>query len=205
MSNQSITDYLAALAAGRATPGGGSVAALNGAMAAALLCMVCKLSLKRNLPTDVEQRLKTVLAEAEPLQIKLRRLSAADSQAYQGVVEAQRLPKQTEAERLARTQALEQAYRQATHTPLQTALACAKIITLAETLVNHGRAAAAADVGAAALSALAGLKTAQLNIIINLKFSRDDAFKQTIQAELDTIAPNLDQLATQIYHRAQKR
>ena len=205
MDEQSLSTYLANLADGSATPGGGSVAALNGAMAAALVCMVCNLSLKSERASSARQVLTATLQAAERLQDRLTRLSREDSLAFDQVIEAYRLPKQSETENRSRKRALEDAYQTATLVPLHTAQSCAGVIALAEELLNYSKPSAAGDAVAAGVSALAGLKIAVLNIAINLRFINDDAFKSSIKSQLEALGSNHENRVQRLVHRASEQ
>jgi formiminotetrahydrofolate cyclodeaminase len=168
--------FLEELAATSATPGGGSAAALAGAMGAGLVSMVCRLTIGRKHFADLEDELRAVLEEAETLRVRLTELADADSEAFDQVMAAYRLPKETQEEGAARQAAIQAALQGATQVPLETARACATVVVLATQVIEKINPNALGDAGAAALLAEAGLKVAQLNVAINLTDIHDPVF-----------------------------
>lgn len=156
--------FLDRLAAGTATPGGGSAAAQAGAMAAALVAMVGRLTIGKKKYADVESEAQRVVSEAETLRERLSAAVEQDAQAFEAVLAAMRLPKD-DAER--REQELQAATVQAGEVPLGVARDSAKIIALASEMVSIGNANAVTDAGAAANLAQAALRSAGLNVKIN--------------------------------------
>jgi len=193
-----IQPFLDELAGGTPTPGGGSAAAAVGAMGAALVSMVCNLTLGKEKFTDVEAQIKDTLAQAEALRTELTQLIDEDAAAFNTVMAAFRLPKTTDEEKATRSEAIQTATRKATLTPLATARACAKVIELGQLAAEKGNPNAISDVGAGVIFAQAGLKAAALNVLINLPSIKDEAFVSTHRAELDHILTKHD-LADQVY------
>lgn len=185
--------FLEELAGSSATPGGGSAAALAGAMGAGLVGMVCRLTVGRKRFADVEDELRGVLEEAEALRVRLTDLADADTQAFDQVMEAYRLPKETQEEQAVRQTAIQAALQGATHVPLETARACATVVKLAAQVMTKINPNALSDAGAAALLAEAGLKGAQLNVAINLAAIHDPIFVQEAQEDLRRILSGTDQ------------
>jgi formiminotetrahydrofolate cyclodeaminase len=205
MSNKNVLQtFLDELASGTPTPGGGSAAAASGAMGAALVSMVCNLTIGREKFAEVEARMKETLARSEALRAELIQLIADDAEAYQAVMAAYRLPKGTEEEKTARTEAIQAGIKQATLTPLATARACAEVIELCQVVAELGNPNASSDAGAGAACAQAGLKAAALNVLINLSSIKDGAFVSTHQAELDQILAKHN-LADEIYELVKSR
>jgi formiminotetrahydrofolate cyclodeaminase len=165
----SLEDYAARLAAATPTPGGGSAAALSGALSAALLTMVCDLTMGRERYREHEEALRAIRERALGLRKDLLVLVDRDAQAYDSVMAALRLPSGSEIEKKARSAALSRATSFATETPLATADACAALIGLAVEVARRGNVNAVSDAGAAALLAYAGLRSGVMNVRINLK------------------------------------
>lgn len=183
----SLRGFLDDLADGTATPGGGAVAALNGAQAAALVSMVCRLTLGRKKYAAVAETIQGLLDRAEILRGHLLDLIDRDIRAYDGVMAAYRLPKDTEAQARARDEAIQQALREATLTPLATMAACVEVLELCPTLLAHGNPNAASDAAAAAACAFAGLEIAADNVRINLPSITDAAFVTACTDKLQTL------------------
>jgi len=193
ITDERVHVFLDKLAGPSATPGGGSAAALAGAMGAALVGMVCSLTVGKKRFADVEDELRGVLDEAEALRQQLAGLADADTAAFDQVMAAYRLPKETQEEQTARQAAIQAALRQATQVPLETAIACAAVVRLAAQVIAKINPNALSDAGAAALLAGAGLRGAQLNVAINLADIRDPVFVQETQQQLHGVVSGADQ------------
>lgn len=165
---ESVEEFAARLAAGTPTPGGGSASALAGSLAAALVQMVCDLTIGKEAYRSHEAALKSMSGRADRLRRSLLELVDRDALAYEQVIQARRRPKATDAEKAARQDAISLANRLATEVPLLTAEACAELLTLAVELAAKGNRNAASDVGTAALLAHAGLLGGVLNVNANL-------------------------------------
>ena len=205
LSNQILQDFLDALAGQEATPGGGSVAALNGAMGAALVSMVCRVTIGKKKYAGVEAEMQTILQQAEALRRRLTDLMTADTEAFNQVMAAFGMPRETEAEKAARREAIQSALKEATRVPLETARACAEVLALCRPVAEKGNVNALSDVGTGAQVALAGLRGAALNVRINLESLRDEAFVAEKEAELESILAGNDALAEEIYRLVQAK
>lgn len=193
-----IQPFLEELASDAPAPGGGSAGAAAGAMGAALVSMVCNLTIGKEKFAADETELKEVLARSEALRSELTRLINDDTEAFNMVMAAFRRPKETDAEKAVRREAIQAATKQATLVPLATARACAGVIELSRVAAEKGNPNAASDAGAAASCAQAGLKAAALNVLINLPSLKDEIFVATQQAELDQILAK-QSLADEVY------
>ncbi len=183
----SLQPFFNALASGDPTPGGGAAVAAVGAMGAALVSMVCRLTLGRPEFAAGEAQLQDTLTRAEALRVELTGLVDADAAAYTTVMAAYRLPKTTDAEKAARREAIQSALKQATLTPLDTARACAEVIELSQVAAKLGNPHVVSDAEAAGVCARAGLKAAALNVLVNLGSIKDEAFVAAQRAELDRL------------------
>jgi len=199
-----LQPFLDKLASGTPTPGGGSAAAAVGAMGAALVSMVCNLTIGKEKYANVEGQMKDALARSAALQTELVQLIDEDAAAFNLVMAAFRLPKTTDKEKAARQEAIQTATQKATLTPLATARACAEIIELGQLAVEKGNANAISDAGAGVTFAQAGLKAAALNILINLPSIEDETFIATHRVELDHILTKHAQ-ADQVYESVKRK
>ena len=184
LTSLKVKDFLAALASGRPTPGGGSAAALAGATAGALVCMVAQLTIGREQYTACQQQMIHVRDDAETLRRRLTTLVDEDARAYQDLMHGYALPRVTEADNALRTSEIRRALRRASEVPLETAEACGELIDLAATGSALGNRNAASDAAVAALLAYAGLRCAALNVHTNLRGLRDEPFKSSAEARL---------------------
>lgn len=193
LKDKSIQGFLEELAGSSATPGGGSAAALAGAMGAALVSMVCRLTIGKKRFADVENEMRGALEEAEALRARLTDLAEADTRAFDHVMGAYRLPKETQEEQVTRQAAIQAALRGATQVPLETARACASVVKLAAQVIARINPNALSDAGAAALLAEAGLKGAQLNVAINLADIHDPILVGETREDLHRIVSGTEQ------------
>lgn len=184
---KALQPFLDDLAGGSAAPGGGSAAAATGAMGAALVSMVCNLTIGRKKYADVDTEMRTIRDRAESLRAELTQLISDDPAAYSAVMSAYRLPKRTDAEKAVRHEAIQASTKQATLTPLTTARACGGVIELTRSVAELGNPNAVSDAGAGAACAQAGLRAAALNALINLSSIEDEVFVATCHAELGEI------------------
>lgn len=196
---QSLSHFLDELASAVPTPGGGGAAAVAGAMGAALISMVCNLTLGKKKFAGVQQEMGAILHRAEELRAELTRMIAEDAEVFEAVMAAYRLPRKDEEQQAVCAAAIEAASKQATLTPLKVARACAEVITLSRPALEWGNPNLVSDAGAAALCAQAGLKVAALNILINLAAIQDGDFRRTYRAELDEILAEHTALAEEVY------
>ena len=173
VSPTSADEFLDAVASSEPAPGGGSVAAYAGALAAALTRMVAGLTLGKKKYAAVESEIAVIASGASTLMTKLKDLVSSDAAVYMGVSTAYRMPKSNEAEIDARKQAITTALLAAAEVPLETARACAGVADLAANVAAKGNANAITDAGVAALLADAGCKAAAYNVRINVA-SLDD-------------------------------
>jgi formiminotetrahydrofolate cyclodeaminase len=182
-----IETFLAELASASPVPGGGSVAAFEVTMGAALLAMVASLTIGRKRYTDVEQQATEIRAEAEQLQARARALIDEDAASYSAVSAAMGLPRETDDQKARRSGAIQRALQGAVQPPLETMRVAARVAALASELVAIGNRSAASDVGTAALSALAGFEAARLNVEINLAAIKDEGWVAGVRADLERI------------------
>lgn len=194
----SMQPYLDSLAGATAAPGGGSAAAVAGAMGAALVSMVCNLTIGKEKFSNVDAQMREILEKSEALRVELTQLSSDDSEAFEQVMAAFRLPKSTDEGKAARLEAIQAATKQATLTPLATARACGQVIELCRQAAEMGNPNAVSDAGAGAACAQAGLQAASLNVLINLPSIKDQQFASTCKTDLDEILTKLS-LANDVF------
>ena len=200
IKDKSIEVFLDELASTSATPGGGSVAALMGAQSAALTSMVCNLTIGKPNYAEVEADMQALLQKSEALREKLTGLIKADVDVFNRLMAAYGLPKETDADKTARSEAIQIVLKAATEVPLACARACAEAIELSRIAADKGSLGVISDAGAAAMAAYGGLKSAALNVYINTGSLKDKAFAEAKLAELATILENIDALVEDIYH-----
>jgi formiminotetrahydrofolate cyclodeaminase len=200
-----VPAYLDALAAGVPTPGGGSAAALVGAMGAALVSMVANYTVGRPKYAAVEAEVAAALAGAETARTELRRLMAEDEAAYAAYTAAAKLPRGTDEEKRARSRAVQRALRGAAAPPLAMAGACRRVLDLATTVAAAGNPLLASDAGVAALLAEAALRASAINVRVNLGQVRDGAFVAAAEAELARLLEGTAALKERVLDRVSER
>jgi len=157
------------------------------------------LTIGRKKYAAVDGKMQKTLQKSEALRAQLTALLAEDVAAFDAVMAAFGLPKSTDDEKTARRAAIQSALKEATRVPLETARACAEVITLAKFVAEKGNTNAASDAGSAAQSALAGLKSAALNVYINLGSIRDEAFVAETSAQMDAVFVTAPAMVDEIY------
>jgi len=187
-------------------PGGGSAAAIAGAMGAALVRMVVALTSGRPAAAESEPELTEIAVAAVNCQSELLNLAQLDAAAYDGVVRARRLPKETERDQQARAVQVAAATREATRAPMHTARVANDVLGLAERLAPLGNRNAISDVGVAALLAAAAIRGAALNVRINLpSLGEDEPIRAEASDEVDRVLAGLDERERKIRAAVEER
>ncbi len=182
-ADMSVGQLLEALASPEPTPGGGTAAAIAGAMGASLLVMVTGLAKSRNNTDEEKAALGKARAVLQPLTTDLTRLADADSESFNAVMAAYRLPKVSDQDKAARSSAIQHALRGATIVPLDTLRACTDALAQAQAVAQHGHRAAASDAGVAIALLGAAAAGAYANVRSNLESIKDEGFTSSTDAE----------------------
>jgi methenyltetrahydrofolate cyclohydrolase len=182
-----IEDFSKVLGSDSPAPGGGSVAALSGALGADLVCMVCRLSVGKPELEQFGEDISHTLKRAEHLSKSLLGRVDRDTKAFNDVMAAFKLPKNTDDEKKKRTEAIQRSYCEAVISPLGVARECTEVLTLAAGLLGKSNSNALSDLGVASQQAYAGLEGAAMNIKINLPAIKDDAFRSKSVAEVSSL------------------
>ena len=188
------TDFLTALASSAPAPGGGSGAAMAGALAAALASMVANLTIGKEKFAQQEPEVKELLDEAEEVRQTLLQLVEDDAAVFNSFMACYKLPKGTEEEKTARTQAIRQAAKQAAEVPLAIAKASYRALQLAQRLVCIGNPGVITDGACSALLARAALRCAEYNVRINLGLTKDEEYNRQVKAELNFLLKTAEEL-----------
>lgn len=182
-----IEQFLAALASQSATPGGGSAAAIIGAMGAALVSMVCNLTIGKKKYVEVEGDMKDVLAQSEALRVKLIGMIEDDVKAFDAVMGAYGMPKESDADKAKRDQAIQAALKLATDVPMACARAARQVIDIAATASDKGNLNVISDAGVGVLAGYAALRSAALNVFTNARMITDKTFAEAKLKELNEL------------------
>jgi formiminotetrahydrofolate cyclodeaminase len=193
LTDLSVDAFFERLGSSDPVPGGGSASALAAAMGAALVAMVAELTIGRPAYAEHEETVRKLRFDALERRAELLGLAQQDADAYDLVVRARHMPKDSEAERVARTAALSAAMVAASRAPLRAAVVASEVLDLAERIARIGNRNAVSDAGVAALLGAAGLRGAVINVRINLPYlPADEPMRDSAPTELD----RLEALAT---------
>jgi methenyltetrahydrofolate cyclohydrolase len=199
LSNLTLSGFLDELASGSSAPGGGSVAALAGAVGAALSGMVARLTLGREKLQDAWPAMQTAAAEADRLRARFLGLVDEDADAYLAVAAARRLPRATDEERAARTRAIGCATLRSARVPLETLLLAGEAVSLAARVLERGNPAGITDAGSAVQAVRLAAEAAAYNVKINLPEVPDAAERSRLaretEAALAAVRAEADRLA----------
>jgi len=199
IKDKSIELFLNELASKQATPGGGSAAAVMGAQAAALVSMVCNLTIGKPKYVEVDEDMRALLAESEALRSDLIDMIKVDVDVFDRLMACYGLPKASEQEKSYRSEQIQQALKDATLAPLECAKACAKAISLSRIAAEKGSLGVISDAGVAVMAGYAGLKSAALNVYINTASLKDREFAEAKLYELQLVIQGIDGGVQQIY------
>jgi formiminotetrahydrofolate cyclodeaminase len=185
LADLTVDGFLDRLASSDPAPGGGTASALAGAMAAGLVGMVAELTAGRDQYAEHDAAVREIGAAAAEHRRTLMTLAQDDATAYDAVVRARHMPKETEAEQATRSAALQASMLEAARIPMQIATESLDVLQLAERIAPIGNKNAVSDAGVAALLAAAALRGAVLNVRINLPYlAADEPMRREAPAEL---------------------
>jgi formiminotetrahydrofolate cyclodeaminase len=187
MMQSSVENFLDDLASGNPTPGGGSAAAIMGAMGAALVSMVCNVTIGKKGYEGVEGEMRAILHESEKVRRRLMAMVAEDMAAFDSLMAAYRLAKATEDDKAVRAAAIQAALRRATEVPLDCARVCSEVIALSRRASEHGYLNVISDGGVGVLAGFTGLRSAALNVYINAPALKDRAYAEEATAGLQKL------------------
>ena len=179
--------YLDDAAANKPAPGGGSVSACVGALGAALVSMVCNLTVGREKFADVDAEMTTLVAASEAARVRLEQLLQDDTTAYNGVITAFKMPKDTDAEKAARKAAVQAGLIIAADVPLEICKVAVEVCRLSKTAAELGNPQAVTDAGIGAILGEAAVVGAALNVRINLGSIEDCDYTSAAAAQIDEI------------------
>jgi formiminotetrahydrofolate cyclodeaminase len=205
IKDNSVQNYLDTLASKNATPGGGSAAALMGAQAAALVSMVCNLTIGKPKYAEVETEMQALLEKSENLREEFTDMIKADVDVFNRLMATYGLPKETDDEKEARSAKIQIVLKDATNVPLACAKACAEVIELSRVAAEKGSVAVISDAGVAVMSGYAALKSAALNVYINAASLKDKEFATQKLAELETVLHSAESACNEIYEIVKTR
>jgi formiminotetrahydrofolate cyclodeaminase len=186
------------VAAGTPTPGGGSVAAQSGVLAASLGQMMCNITIGKKKFADAEPRLKEIRDELDRLCARLRELIAEDAASFDAVLRAYRLPKETEDQKRERGAQVEAAMRGAVEVPFETAERSFQVLKHLRELADIGNPNALSDVAVGALLAQVAVKGASYNVHVNLSALSDHETSDRVSQKMTSLLDDAKSITEEI-------
>lgn len=187
LTNLTVKEFLDKVAGSDPVPGGGSISALNGAIAVSLAQMVANLTIGRKKYVEVEEAMKELAEKFEPIRHQLAADIDRDSDAYDRVFSAFKLPKETDEEKTVRSAAIQKETKYAAQVPMEVARATHAVLPLIDVVARHGNQNAVTDACVAMMCARTAILGALFNVRINLGSIKDEAFVQAMNEEANKI------------------
>jgi formiminotetrahydrofolate cyclodeaminase len=203
LMDMSIKNFLSLLSSDAPAPGGGSVSALNGALGAALLSMVCRLSVGRKELDQYEEELLSALETAEKIRNELTTLVDLDTTAFNQVMNAFKMPKITDQEKSMRAEAIQNAFNTATEVPLKIARLCYSLLELSLSISQKSNSNTFSDLGVSTQCFYSAIIGALMNVEINTPRINDKVYVSNIENEINLLRSNVESLKAEIDFRRQ--
>jgi formiminotetrahydrofolate cyclodeaminase len=201
LTTKSVNEFINELASNSPAPGGGSVAALAGALGTALTSMVCNLTIGKKKYSEVQKEMETVLKKSEEVRALLTRLIDEDTDSFNEVMRAFAMPKETDEQTSQRTAVIQRTTKNATLIPLKVMQLCEQTLLLTRVVAEKGNVNSVSDAGVAALMTHAACISAKLNVQINLGSLHDTAFIQDTTTQIRQIAERVEVMSRSILKR----
>jgi glutamate formiminotransferase/formiminotetrahydrofolate cyclodeaminase len=202
--NKKVTDFVDEVSRDTPAPGGGSIAALAGSLGAALAAMVANLSIGKPEFDHKYEELNSLAEKAQTIKDQLLAAVDEDTQAFNAVLEAMRLPKDTSEQQAARREAMQAGYKYATQVPLATAQLCRDALDLCLAAARSGNTQMMSDAGVGALVAHAGVRGAIYNVRINLPYIKDKNFAEEIKVQIAALLREAQEVSEAVEREVEK-
>lgn len=203
---QTLQTYLDDLASSQSTPGGGSAAAVSGAMAAALTCMVCQLTLGKEKYASVQEEISELLSQAEEQRQRFQQLMTEDITAYGRLAACFKMPRDTEDQRRMRADAIQLCLNEAALVPLEMSERAVQVAKICGRVAEIGNANVLSDIAAAAMLAASAGTAAAWMVRVNLKSMKDEeavaTLSQRLSLALDEITSRCQRVTAIVGERA---
>jgi glutamate formiminotransferase/formiminotetrahydrofolate cyclodeaminase len=184
--SNTLADFVNEVASNSPAPGGGSVSALTAALGFALVSMVCRLTIGKKKYADVQTEMERVLKQSEESRLAATRIIDEDTEAFDKVMAAFTMPKESEDQKSIRSESIQEATNAATLVPLRLAQLCAEGIALARVVAEKGNTNSLSDAGVAACMLAAACEGAAMNVKINLSALEDKIFVGVVGEEINS-------------------
>lgn len=204
LADMQVTEFVNLMASDAPAPGGGSAAALEGALGAALTAMVCALTVGKKKYADVQELAVESQKKAEELKARFVDVMDRDTEAFNAVSAVFAMPKDTDEQKAARKAAMQEALKGCTKTPFEMMQLACETLELTRSLVGRLNASAASDLGCSALSLRAAIQGAWLNVLINISGIADEAFAAEYRKNGEALLAKALPLADEIYEEILK-
>jgi len=198
-----VNQFLDELSSSSPAPGGGSVSALAGSLGTALISMVCHLTIGKKKYAGVESEMEEVLAKSEKLSGALTSLIDEDTDAFNVVMKAFGMPKDSETDKVKRAEAIEEATKNATAVPLKVMRLCGEAIRLSDEIARKGNSNAISDAGVSSLMIQSACRGAYYNVKINLSSLKDQNFVSGVHSEASSLLARVDSMAKDVQARVE--
>lgn len=203
--DETLQHYLDDLASARPAPGGGSTAALSGAMGAALASMVCRLTIGKAAYAGVQQEIEELLKRTEHLRLRFQQLIQEDIEAYGRLSACYKLPRETNEERATRTEAIQKQLVEAALVPLEVAERAAELVQCCERIIEIGNATVISDVATGAILASGAGEGAALMVRINVQALKNNELagelRERLNRALSIIASGVQRVTSRVGRR----
>ncbi len=194
MLKKSVVEFLEDVSSATPVPGGGSVSAIAGALSASLVRMVLNLTTSNKKYQEFHQFASENQIEASRISERLKKLVVEDAEAFEMVMSAYKMPKNTDEEKEVRRKAIEDATRNAIAVPLETGKQCIEILNIINRVIEKSNKNAISDLGVANLLAKAGCEGALYNVYINLSSISDTEYKEETKKVTERMISRRDEL-----------
>ena len=192
LKDLNIVEFADETASNSPAPGGGSIAALNASMAASLLAMVAGLTVGKKKYMDVSERMEELQTELNKYKDEFVEGIDRDANSFNGVMDAMKLPKETDEEKELRSEKIQEGYKAAIEVPLGLGTKVTELCDYARELAEKGNSNAITDVAVALLNIKAAVEGAFLNVIINLNSLKNQDYRRELEEKMDSVRKIVD-------------
>ena len=192
--DQPLRYFLDQLAGSSPVPGGGSVAALVGALGAGLVTMVGSLTSGKEKYQNVQSQIEELLKQSESLRVEMQNLIQKDTEVFSALSAVYKMPRSTDAEKAARTAKMQEALKNACQVPFDIGVKSLEVAKIAKRAAEIGNVAAVSDAGVAVLLSRACAQSAALNVKININSIKDQAYNSSTWSKMQGILGEVDSL-----------
>lgn len=200
-----LRHFMDRLASKSPEPGGGSVAALTGALGAALVSMVANLTLGKEKYKDVQPQVEELLKHSEKLRGEMQDLIQKDTEAYGALSEVYKMPKNTEEEKAVRAGKMQEALKKACQVPFEIGIKSLDLAKLAKWAAEIGNTAAVSDAGVAVLLARACAESAALNVKINVNSIKDEEYNTSTWGMMQNVLKDVQAIEKEVLEITYKK